>query len=160
VAVKLALWHNGGMPVPEACIAEVVSEASSQMHDPSYISGQVDRLIGSQPAISQLVMSRNAQLTVQGVVTVLFHAAVLVESVTRAQKRAPRQLTPADLDRAKRTAGNVEALAADEPHLASYIASNLSEERPGPFLATAQALLAQVARALTAAGSGSPSGTR
>jgi len=159
VAGEPALWHNGGMPVPEACIAEVVSEASSQMHDPTYISGQVDRLIGSQPAISQLVMSCNAQLTVQGVVTVLFHAAVLVESVTRAQQRAPRQLTRADLDRAKRTT-TVEALAAQEPHLASYIASNLSEEQPGAFLSTAQVLLVQVACALTQAGSGSPSGTR
>ena len=136
------------MPVPESCIAEVVSDASTKMHDPQYISSEVDRFIGRQTAISQLVMASSNNLTVEGVVTVLFHAALLAESITRDRKIAPPTLSMADLDRAANAIKSLEALSKDEPHLASYIASNVDEGPPGFSVTEAQTLLAQIARAL------------
>jgi len=136
------------MPVPEKCIAKVVSDASAKMHDPQYISGEVDRFIGRQTAISQLVMASSGDLTVEGVVTVLFHAALLAESISRDRKIPPPTLSMPDLDRAANAIANLEALSKDEPHLASYIASNVDEGPVGFSVEEAQTLLAQITRAL------------
>lgn len=136
------------MPVPESCIAKVVSDASSKMHDPQYISSEVDRFIGRQTAISQLVMASSGDLTVEGVVTVLFHAALLAESITQNRKIAPPTLAMTDLDRAANATKNLEALSKDEPHLASYIASNVDDGPSGFSVEEAQTLLAQITRAL------------
>jgi hypothetical protein len=136
------------MPVSESSIAEVVAEASAKMHDPQYISNEVDRFIGGQPAISQLVMAASAELTVEGVVTVLFHAALLARSVARHTGKTVREVTAEDLQRAAQGATTAEELAAEEPHLASYIASNVEESTGAVNAQAARSLLAQVARAL------------
>jgi len=147
------------MPIPESSIAQVVTEASKKMHDPKYISSEVDRFIRGQPAISQLVMAASAELTVEGVVMVLFHAALLARSMALATGNAPRLVTARDLEHAGHSTPTVESLAEDEPHLASYVASNVEEGsaqesggaggRSGQFDAPlARTLLARVARAL------------
>jgi len=142
------LWHNAAMPlVPEASLAEAVAEASAQMHDPNYISTRVDRFIAAQPAIAKHVMAQAARLTVEGIVSVLFHAQVLSDGVTRACGPRARAVPLATLQQAAGT--TLEALAEDEPHLASYIASNVTDQPGARFSsATARSLLAQVARAL------------
>ena len=135
----------GDMPVPETSIAEVVTEASAKMHDPKYISSEVDRFIGGQPAISKLVMGRKGTLGVEGVVTVLFHAALLAQGVARATGRTATRVSSSALQRAAKH-GTVEALAASEPNLASYIASNV--EGDGLEQRLTRSLLAQIAAAL------------
>ena len=133
------------MPVQESSIAEVVTEASAKMHDPQYISSEVDRFIGSQPAVSQLVMASSSQLTVEGVVMVLFHAALIAESISRATGTPIQQVTPDSLGQAASTGSTVEDLATDEPHLASYIASNVEDGGTGVL---SRNLLVRIVRAL------------
>jgi len=135
-----------GMPVPETSIAEVVTEASAKMHDPKYISSEVDRFVGGQPAIAKLVMGRKGTLGVEGVVTVLFHAALLAQGVARASGRTAPRVSSGALQRVAKDAGTVEALAATEPNLASYIASNV--EGDGLEQRLTRSLLAQIAAAL------------
>lgn len=133
------------MPVPESSIAEVVSEASVKMHDPKYISSEVDRFVGGQPAVSKLVMARKGTLGVEGVVTVLFHAALLARGVARAKGKAPR-ISSSALQRAAKACATVEDLASSEPNLASYIASNV--EGDGLEQRLTRSLLAQIAAGL------------
>lgn len=141
------------MPISESCITEVVTEASLKMQQAEYIRDQVDRFMGAQPEISRYVMSRASQLTVEGVVTVLFHASLIHESVARSRGRPPALVSARQLRVAATATPALETLADEEPGLASYIASNTDLGR-GQFPdALAHSLLAHVARALTETGS-------
>ncbi len=133
------------MIVSEACIAEVVTDAGKQMHDPKYITGRVDRLMGEQPAVSRYVVAHQRELGVEGVVSTLFHVAIIHESVVRAKGRPPDRLSYAELDTAARTTPTAEVLARGEPNIAAYIASNVES-------AVARDVLAQVAAALVSLG--------
>jgi len=133
------------MIVSEACIAEVVEDAGRQMHDPNYITGCVDRLMGEQPAISRYVVAHQRELGVEGVVSALFHVAIIHESVVRAKGRSPDRLSYAELDTSARTTPTAEALARTEPNIAAYIASNVES-------AVARDVLAQVGAALVSLG--------
>jgi len=136
------------MTVSEKQIAEVVAEASARMHEPEYISTQVDTFMGAQPWISQYVMSHSDELTVQGVVTVLFHAALIHQSVGRARGATPGLVEIPDLDLAAQKCADAEALSRTEPELASYIASNLELEQGKQADQLAQKVLAHVAQSL------------
>jgi hypothetical protein len=136
------------MKVTEASIAQVVSEASARMHDPKYITGQVDRLMSAQPAVTQYVVAHQAELTVEGIVTALFHVSLIHESIRRGLGRLPSRVSYADLDRAARSAPTVEALADIEADLASYIVSNVELEGDPRRSAVAQKILTHVAMAL------------
>jgi hypothetical protein len=136
------------MSVSEKHIVEVVAEASARMHEPEYISKQVDTFMGAQPMISQYVMSHSDELTVEGVVTVLFHAALIHQSVGRAKGAAPGFVGIPDLDEAAQKCADAEALSKVEPELASYIASNLDLEQGEETDKLAQKVLAHVAQSL------------
>ncbi len=133
------------MIVSETCIAAVVEDAGKEMHDPKYITGCVDRLMGAQPAVSRYVVAHQRELGVEGVVSVLFHAAIIHASVTCAKGREPDRLSYAELDAAARATPTVEALASSEPNIAAYIASNVET-------AQARDLLAHVGAAFVALG--------
>jgi hypothetical protein len=133
------------MIVTEACIAEVVEDAGREMHDPQYITGRVDRLMGEQPAVARYVVSHQRELGVEGVVSALFHVAIIHESVVRAKGRQPDRLSYAELDTAAHATPTAEVLARTEPNIAAYIASNV--ESP-----VARDLLAQVGAALVSLG--------
>jgi len=134
------------MLVTESSIVEVVTEASARMGDASYVSGEVDRLVLTQPALAQYVMAHQKELAVDGVVTVLFHVALIIETIRRATGRTPGRVGYPALDAAARFAPDLEALATVEGDLASFIASNV--ELDGARNQLAQKLLAHVARAL------------
>jgi hypothetical protein len=136
------------MPIAEKHIAEVVAEASARMQEPEYISTQVDTFMGAQPRVSQYVMSHSNELTVEGVVSVLFHAALLHQSVARARGRVPSLISLADLDAAAQQSLDAEALAKTEPELASYIVSNIELGHGKETDRLAQKVLAQVAQSL------------
>jgi hypothetical protein len=136
------------MSVSEKHIAGIVAEASARMHEPEYISKQVDTFMGAQPMISQYVMSHADELTVEGVVTVLFHAALIHQSVGRAKGAVPGFVGIPDLNEAAQKCADAEALSKVEPDLASYIASNIDLEQGDEVDRVAQKVLAQVAQAL------------
>jgi hypothetical protein len=136
------------MFVTEECIADVVSEASAQLHDPKYITGRVDRLMSAQPAVSQYVVAHQAELTVEGVVSVLFHAALMLEAVQRGKGRQVDRLSYAELDSAARRTPSAEALSKGEANLASYIATNLDLDGGEQRNAVARRILAHIAAAL------------
>ncbi len=134
------------MVVTESSIVPVVSEASARMGDESYVSDEVNRLRMTQPAITQYVLAHEKELSLDGVLTVLFHVVLIVEAIRRATGRTPARIGFPALDAAARSAPTVEALASTEADLASFIASNVELDRGrGPL---AQGLLAHVARAL------------
>ncbi len=116
------------MSISETAIAQVVAEASSKMNDPKYISQTVDLFVGSQPMIARYVMSYQSDVSTEGVVSILFHAALIFKSISKAFNKAPSMVSIPDLDQAARTYTNVESLAEVEPDLASYIATNFSME--------------------------------
>lgn len=135
------------MPVSEESLTRVVNEASPRLSDPKYISGLVDRFIGGQPRIYQYIAAHASELTVEGVVTVLLHAALLAEAVRLATGRTAGRVEMTDLDVAARAAPTLEALSSAEPSLASYIASNFEPGGPATNR-VAGTVLAHVARAL------------
>lgn len=136
------------MPIAEKHIAEVVAEASARMQEPEYISTQVDTFMGAQPMVSQYVMSHSNELTVEGVVSVLFHAALLHQSIARARGRVPSLIGLPELDAAAQQSLDAEALAKAEPELASYIVSNIELGHGEETDKLAQKVLAQVAQSL------------
>jgi hypothetical protein len=135
------------MSISEESIAEVVAEASTKMHQPEYISSQVDRFMGAQPQISQYVISHSDELTVEGVVTVLFHSALIMESVSRS-KGTPGLVDVPRLDLAVKAVPDLESLAKSEPNLANYIASNTDLLQDKAKNTLAQTILTHVAAGL------------
>ena len=139
------------MKVPEASISLVVAEASAKMQDMDYITGRVDRLTKAQPSITQYVIAHQTELSFAGIVSVLFNAALIHESVYRATGRFPSRVSYADLDAAALATPTLEALANIEPNLASFIVSNLDSEQGSHFPGIAGKILAHVAMALATA---------
>ena len=119
------------------------------MHDPQYTSEVVHGFMAAQRNVAQLVIASSGTLTTEGVVTVLFHAATIADAVARHRGGSVCSVTMQDLDRAAKRAPNLEALARQEPNLASYIAGNLDEGPPGCNLKEARELLAYIASALS-----------
>ncbi|MBW2734419.1 MAG: hypothetical protein JRH20_18690 [Deltaproteobacteria bacterium] len=113
------------MKVPEDAITKVVQAASEHMSEPEYISTQVDSLMGVQPSITQYVIAHQADLSVEGVVTTLFHVAMMHLSIIEATGSTPTKVGFPQLDMAATATPTLEDLAKDEPNLASYIATNL-----------------------------------
>ena len=125
------------MVVSEKSMAQLVVEASKQMQDPEYISSQVDQFMNAQPLLAQYVMSFNAELQVEGVVAVLFHASLILEGIERETSRSVPKASNQNLENT-----TLESLKNSEPHLAEYIVSNLEQGE------LAQKLLAQIGNSL------------
>jgi len=113
------------MKVSETAIAPVVAEASERMHDSKYISGQVDKLMSAQPHITQYVVAHQQDLSMDGIVLVLFYGALIQRSVAEALGRRPGVVSYAMLDAAATATPTIEAFAEEEGDLASFIAGNV-----------------------------------
>jgi hypothetical protein len=137
------------MTVSETIIAQLVSDASSRMQDPQFISGKVNRLIQIQPIVMQYVVAHQKELTTEGIVSVLFHAALIHECVAKALGRQPTLVNFPDLDHAAQSVPTVEALAEQEPHLASYIVSNVDFASERARTLVAQKILSHLAAVFT-----------
>jgi len=134
------------MKVPESNIVQVIAEASPHMSEPKYITGRVERLMRAQPSIYHYVLSFEKELSVEGVVSVLFYASLLEHAVAAAGPALTR-VSYQQLDLATRAAPDIEELSDTEPELASFIASNV-ELGADASTALARRILAHVAKAL------------
>lgn len=134
------------MKVPEKAISKVVEEASQHLSEDHYISGQVDRLRSQQPSITQYVIAHQAELSVEGVVTTLFHAALIYRSIVEATGTSPAVVDFSGLDDAATSTPSLEKLAEQEPNVASYIASNIDLGQEASKVAST--ILAHVTKAM------------
>lgn len=135
------------MKVSEQAVEKVVAEAAAHIAEENYISVQVGRMRSDQPHITQYVIAHQAELTVEGVVTTLFHASIVHRSLCEALGRSPGVVDFAALDRAASAVASLEKLADEEPHLASYVASNIDLATPKAN-EVASKVLAHVGKAL------------
>ncbi len=120
----LVVGTLAAMAVPEALVARIVTEVSRRLADPQYTQLAVGRFVESQPHISQFLSARASKIGGEAVIVAAFHAEVVSECLRRHAGRS--ELPPlgfADLDAA--AADATERLAAEEPALANYLATNV-----------------------------------
>jgi hypothetical protein len=117
------------MAILESSIVHTVNEASERMSDPEYVSNQVDMFIAAQPMMAQYVLAYRDDLKDEGLVNLLFHAALIHMSIAHGTGKTLPLITIQVLDRAIKRAPGLEDLATIEPHLASFIVSNIDEEK-------------------------------
>jgi len=137
------------MPIQNQLVERVVADVSSGAADPNHVAMVVGELIRRQPAIGHYVQGHAKELSLEGSVIVLLHAAVLLRCVEASRGRALRALDFRALDAATRSPGALD----EEPGLASYVDSNVTSEDPmlgGARRHTVRALLDVIARALLA----------
>jgi hypothetical protein len=135
------------MPIASGDVERVVVEVSAGADDPNHVASVVGALMQAQPAIGHYVQGHARELTLEGTVMVLLHAAVLLRCVEAARGRTLAVLGFNALDEASHMPG---ALAI-EPALASYVDSNVASDDPllgGARRAVARGLLDVIARAL------------
>jgi hypothetical protein len=135
--------------VKEQHVAAVVKEVSSGADESDHVASLVGLFMQVQPVVGHYVSAHSNELGLEGVVLTLLHASVVARSVELAQGRRSRPLKFEDLDAAART-GTMEALADEEPELASYLEGNIVAEDPtlgGARRAVALRVLGVVARA-------------
>jgi hypothetical protein len=138
------------MPITSEQVERVVADVSSGAADPNHVAMVVGEMIRRQPAIGHYVQGHAKELTLEGSVIVLLHAAVLLRCVEVFRGRPLPVLPFRALDAATRAP---DALSG-EPALASYVDSNVTSEDPmlgGSRRNTARHLLDVIARALLGA---------
>ncbi|MEO6953365.1 MAG: hypothetical protein ABI321_16310 [Polyangia bacterium] len=137
------------MPISSKAVERVVEDISSGARDPNHVASLVGELMRAQPAVGHYVQGHARELTVEGTVVVLLHAAVIVRCVESSRRQMLRKLDFRVLDLAASQPG---ALAL-EPALGSYVDSNVTDEDAllgGPRRKTARAILDTIARAALA----------
>lgn len=112
------------MKVSEDALARIVTEASQRMGDDGYVQHQVDRLMRAQRQITQYVVAHQNELSVEAIVTVLFHASLIQRGIIEATGKTPAPVGYVELDRAATSVPTLETLAEHEPNIASFIVSN------------------------------------
>ena len=138
------------MVISNEDMERVVKDVSSGAADPNHVAMVVGELMRRQPAIGHYVQGHGKELSLEGAVVALLHAAVLVRCVEVNRGRPLPVLDFRALDRATRVPGAL----AEEPVLASYIDSNITDDDPmlgGPRRMSARAVLDVIARAILSA---------
>lgn len=134
------------MPIPETLVAEVVSEVSQRMSDPSYPQLAIGGFVQAHPDVSRYLTAQLDELGGgEAVVHAVFHAEVLHECFRR---HGAEELPPVrfrDLDVAA-TGDEVSGLRAAQPALADYLASNVDEEGMRRVLSLVGLAMARVSR--------------
>jgi hypothetical protein len=136
--------------ISSAQVERVVSDISSGAADPNHVATVVGGLMQRQGAIGHYVQGHARELSLEGTVMLLLHAAVLIRCVETAMGRDIPRLDFRALDRAAR-AENVEHIFVMQPALASYVDSNVVAEDPtlgGARLPVARRILAVLMNAI------------
>ncbi len=117
------------MAVPESVVEQVVTDVSSQMQDPNFVQLSVGVFVEAQPQISRFLSAKAARLGgAQSLVHLVFHAQVLLECMRRHTGHELPEVSFIQLDQASQERDFKLAFAAREPHLASYVASNVDDD--------------------------------
>jgi hypothetical protein len=117
------------VPIAEAEVEKLVSEVSERMKDPQYTQLAVGSFVESQPELARYLSAKGARIGgAQSVVELAFHAELLCECLRRdlASELPVISLRKLDVASQGDTTGRLTEL---EPALASYIASNLDDEK-------------------------------
>ena len=104
-------------------------DISAGASDPNHVAAVVGDLMQRQPAVGHYVQGHGVELSLEGTVMLLLHAAVLLRCIDVANARVAPRLDFRALDRAAR-APSVEAIFDEQPALASYVDSNLDAKDP------------------------------
>lgn len=138
------------MLISNGQVERVVADVSSGAADPNHVATVVGALMQRQGAIGHYVQGHARELSLEGTVMLLLHAAVLVRCVEVATGHDIPRLDFRALDRAAR-AHEVEQIFDAQPALASYVDSNLAHDDPtlgGARRATARRILAVLLNAI------------
>ena len=115
------------MPIPEKVVAAVVKEASGRMSDPRYAQVLVGSWVQVQPQASRFITAYAKELGGgEGVVNVVFHAALIASCFLRHVGRRVRLLAFADLDAVAALDREAE-LQRRQPALFDYVIANVEQ---------------------------------
>ena len=114
------------MPIKKETVATVVAEASQRMSEPNYSATLVGGFVQAQPSMVQYVSAHEDELGgAEGVVNVIFHAALIAQAYQRSNGGRIRCVSFDDLDRA--AGGNsMEALSVAQPFVHGFIEENVA----------------------------------
>lgn len=125
------------MPIKKETVATVVAEASQRMSEPNYSATLVGGFVQAQPSMVQYVSAHEEELGgAEGVVNVIFHAALIAQAFQRGNGGRIRSVSFDDLDR---VAGgdSMELLTVAQPFVHGFIEENV----PAPVARSILALL-------------------
>jgi hypothetical protein len=129
------------MPIKKETVAGVVAEASQRMNEANYSATLVGGFVQAQPSIVQFVSAHEEELGgAEGVVAVIFHAALIGQAYQRGNGGRIRVVSFDDLDRAS-GGDSLELLSIAQPFIHGFIEENVSSP-------VARSLLALVSLAL------------
>lgn len=114
------------MPIKKETVAAVVAEASQRMGDPNYSASLVGDFVQRQSALVQYVSAHDDELGgAEGVINVIFHAALISQIFQRGNGRSNRVLSFDDLDRV--AGGDTMALLSTaQPFIHGFIEENVA----------------------------------
>jgi hypothetical protein len=119
------------VPIPEALVAQVVTEVSQRLAEPSYAQLSIGAFVEAHPDASRYLAARlDALGGGESVMHAVFHAELMHECFRRHLERDLPPVRFRDLDAAARgeaqVAGDPEqALRRAQPALADFVASNV-----------------------------------
>ena len=129
------------MPIKKETVAAVVAEASQRMTEPNYSATMVGGFVQGQTSMVHYVSAHQDELGgPDGVVNVIFHAALISQAFKRGNGGRSRTVSFDDLDRAS-GGDSLALLAVAQPFVHGFIEENV--ESP-----VARSLLALLALAM------------
>ncbi len=123
------------MPIKKETVAEVVAEASQKMADPNYSAVLVGGFVQVQTPIVQFVSAHDQELGgAEGIVNVIFHAALIGTAYARGMGRSTRMISFEELDD---VAGpdSLKRLEKAQPFLHGFIEENVENPEARKLLA-------------------------
>ena len=123
------------MKIEDKLVAEVVAEASKKMSDPNYSAVAVGGFVQGQTPATQYITAHEPELgNAEGIVSVIFHAALLAQCFERSNGRSIRMISYEDLDSVA-TGDPLQILAKRQPALSDFIVSNVEHKEAQKLLA-------------------------
>jgi hypothetical protein len=123
------------MKLKKEVVAQVVTEASTKMSDPNYSTVMVGGFVQGQVPTAQFIAAHERELGgAEGVVGVIFHAALVGQCYQRGIGRSVRALSFEDLD-AVASGDALATLEQRQPSLYEFITSNVEKDDAKKLLA-------------------------
>lgn len=114
--------------IPEEKVEAVVREVSERMNEPNYAQVAIGNFVQAHPDVSRFITAHLEDLGGgEAVMHAVFHAEVLHQCFCRHIGRSMTPIGFGALDEAAQ-GDPVEKLSTRQPHLASYVASNVDDE--------------------------------